>query len=226
MKSSRTLSLLIGWFLVHTAVWIGLVLLVPGDDGVDYVDLGVLGTPWVRQFIIPLLVVLALQVIVISRLGWWKPVLRDDERSSKSWMWVFPLLVLLVGVLALSREGFASAAGTPYLVGCAITMLLVGTTEEVTFRGILLVGGRRAFGKESTALVFSSVLFGLFHLPNVFIGSTWGSSIKQVVFTAVMGAAFYALRRVSGSLIPCIVLHAAYDFALIQGNWDKLLTAL
>ncbi|MFM7687383.1 MAG: hypothetical protein ACKPDI_15875 [Actinomycetota bacterium] len=112
MKSSRTMSLLIGWFVVHTAVWIGLVLLVPGDDGLDYVDLGVLGTPWVRQFIIPLLVVLALQVIVISRLGWWKPVLRDDERSSKWWMWVFPLLV----------------------------------------------GGHGAFGKESTALVFPSVL--------------------------------------------------------------------
>ncbi|MFM7687382.1 MAG: hypothetical protein ACKPDI_15870 [Actinomycetota bacterium] len=40
------------------------------------------------------------------------------------------------------------------------------------------------------------------------------------------GEAFYALRRVSGSLMPCIVLHAVYDFTLIQGNWDKLPTAL
>jgi hypothetical protein len=31
---------------------------------------------------------------------------------------------------------------------------------------------------------------------------------------------------VTGSLIPCIVLHAAYDFVLIQGNWDKLLSAV
>jgi hypothetical protein len=28
---------------------------------------------------------------------------------------------------------------------------------------------------------------------------------------------------VSGSLIPCIVLHAVYDFLLIQGAWDTLL---
>jgi hypothetical protein len=39
----------------------------------------------------------------------------------------------------------------------------------------------------------------------------------------VIGTFLYCLRRTSGSLVPCIVLHAAYDFMLIQGNWDKLL---
>jgi membrane protease YdiL (CAAX protease family) len=217
---------LVGWFLLHVVVWIGLIRIVAGKDLVDYVDLGVLGTPWVRQFIIPLLAVLALQVVVISRLGWWRPVMREDARSTTWWMWVFPVVVLLLGVLALAVNGFASEAGASYLVGCAVTVGLVGLTEELSFRGILLVGGRRVFSKEATAVLFSSALFGLFHLPNAFIGAAWSSSIMQVFQTAIIGTAFYFLRRVSGSLIPCIVLHGLYDFLLIQGNWDKLLSAL
>jgi membrane protease YdiL (CAAX protease family) len=223
---SRLLAALLGWFVLHTAVWIGLVLLVPGDDGVDYVDLGVLGTPWVRQFVIPLLVVLVLQIAVITKVGWWKPVLRDDQRSSATWMWIFPALLVGIAGIALAQNGFATEAPTSYLIGCAVTMLLVGATEEISFRGILLVGGRRVFGNETRAVLFSSVLFGLFHLPNAFIGSTWAAAGQQVVATAIIGTAIYCLRRVTGSLIPCIVLHAAYDFVLIQGNWDKLLSAV
>jgi hypothetical protein len=78
-----TISLLLGIFVAHVVIWIGLVRLVPGGDGVDYPDLGTLGTPWVRQFVIPLLVVLAFQVVVITRLGWWKSVLR--ERLVAGW---------------------------------------------------------------------------------------------------------------------------------------------
>lgn len=217
---------MVAWFVIHTVVWIGLVLLVPGDDGIDYVDVGDVSTPWVRQFIIPLLVVLVLQVLVIGRLGWQRPVLRDDERTSKQWLWVFPVVFLLLGLSTLALNGFASEAGSAYLVGCAVTMLLVGATEEITFRGILLVGGRKAFGKESTAMLFSAALFGLFHLPNVFIGSAFSDAASQVVKTAILGLALYCLRRVTASLIPCIVLHAVYDFLLIQGNWDKLAAAL
>jgi len=226
VSRSRLLSLLVGWFVVHTVVWIGLVLLIPGNDGIDYAEIGVLGTPWVRQFIIPLLVVLVLQVVVVSRVGWQRPVLRDDSRTTKQWLWVFPVLFLVGGLTALGTNGFASDAGGAYLIGCAVTMLLVGATEEITFRGILLVGGRKAFAKESTAVLFSSVLFGLFHLPNVFIGSAFSDAASQVVKTAILGLALYCLRRVTASLIPCIVLHAVYDFLLIQGNWDKLLSAL
>jgi membrane protease YdiL (CAAX protease family) len=72
-------------------------------------------------------------------------------------------------------------------------------------------------------VVFASVLFGLFHTPNIIIGAEVGDALVQTVMTAILGMAFYCVRRVSGSLIPCIVLHGLYDFFLIQGNWDKLL---
>jgi hypothetical protein len=218
-----TISLLLGIFVAHVVIWIGLVRLVPGGDGVDYPDLGTLGTPWVRQFVIPLLVVLAFQVVIITRLGWWKSVLREPSRTTRRWLVVFPVVVFVLGLTRFLSDGFAGDAGSSYLIGCIVTMTLVGLTEEITFRGIQQVGARRVFTREWQAVVFASVLFGLFHTPNIVIGAEVGDALRQTVFTAIIGTAFYCLRRVSGSLIPCIVLHAVYDFLLIQGAWDTLL---
>lgn len=208
---------MIGWFIVHTAVWIGLVRLVPGDDFVEYPDLGAFGLPWIRQFVIPLLVVLALQIVLITRRGWWKQVLSDEARTTRLWMAVPPVVIAVIALSQFIADGLSDVP-THYWIGMTLTMLLVGTTEEITFRGILLVGGRQVFGREVWAFVLSSALFGLFHLPNVILGQEFSLSVVQMVSTAVIGSAFYCLRRVTGSIIPCILLHAAYDWALIQGS--------
>ena len=217
VKRIATAVAMVGWFVVHTVVWIGLVKLLPGDDFVEYPDLGQLGLPWMRQFVIPLLVVLALQIVVISRRGWWSEVLSDPERTSRRWFWIPPLLIAVVAVVSLLGDGLSDVP-SHYWIGMTLTMLLVGTTEELSFRGILLVGGRQAFGSEMVAWLFSSALFGLFHLPNIVLGQDVGPSVGQMIMTAIIGSAFYCLRRASGSIIPCILLHAAYDWALIQGN--------
>lgn len=217
LRRVATAVAMVGWFLVHTAVWITLVKVVPGDDFVEYPDLGVLGLPWVRQFVVALLVVLALQVVVISRRGWWRQVLVEETRTRTWWMFVPPVLVVLVAVSTFASDGLSDVP-SHYWIGMTLTMLLVGTTEEISFRGILLVGGRQAFQSEMRAWLFSSALFGLFHLPNALLGQDLAPSLRQVVSTAVIGSAFYCLRRVSGSIIPCILLHAAYDWVLIQGG--------
>ncbi|MFN8021656.1 MAG: CPBP family intramembrane glutamic endopeptidase [Acidimicrobiales bacterium] len=210
-----TWAVVLGFFLVHTAVWIGLVRLVPGDDFVDYDDLGVLGLPWVRQFVVALVVVLVVQLAFIGRLGWWREVWRD-ARPGRWWMWLPVALVVLAAVGTIAREG-VSDAPTHYWVGMTLTMVLVGATEELTFRGILLVGARELVDERRAWLV-SSALFGLFHLPNAILGQSLALSLRQVVATAVIGSAFYCLRRAGGWLLPCIVLHAAYDWCVIQGN--------
>ena len=214
---AATAVAMVGWFVVHTVVWIGLVRLAPGDDFVDYPDVGQIGLPWIRQFVIALVVVLVLQIVLITRRGWWKPVLSDESRTTRKWMILPPALMALIGIIQFSSDGLSDAP-SHYWIGLTLAMLLVGITEELTFRGILLVGGRHAFGRELNAFLFSSALFGLFHLPNVFLGQDLAPSVRQVVMTAILGSALYCLRRFSGSIIPCILLHAAYDWALIQGH--------
>lgn len=209
----------LGFFFLHTLVWTGLVLVLPGGDRVDYDLLGDASTPWVRQFVIALLVVLAIQIVFISREKMWSEVLRDRPRAGRFSMWLPPALVLLIGVSVLVDERISDAP-IRYWIGMTATMLLVGITEEVTFRGILVVGARRRWGSEWRALLLSSVLFGLFHLPNWLLGQGLSTTIRQVIVTALMGGIFYSLRRASGTLLTCIVLHAAYDWVLIQGMFD------
>lgn len=208
----------LGFFLIHVVVWTGLVLIVPGNDRVDYDELGVGSTPWVRQFIVALLVVLALQVIFISRYAMWGEVVCERVRSRRRWLWIPPVALFVIGIVALGDEGLSDAPRT-YWIGMTLTMLLVGLTEEVTFRGIVVVGARRTFTRETSAMFASSALFGLFHLPNWLLGQDVGATLRQVIVTAVLGTVFYALRRSSGTLITCIVLHAAYDWMIIQSSF-------
>lgn len=218
-ETPTSVAHLIGFFALHTAVWTGLNLVVAGGDRVGFDQLGLGTTPWVRQFHVALLTVLAIQILYVSRKGWWREVMVDTEKTPRKWLVVFPVLVLLAGIGKFTNDGLTDAP-TAYWVGMTATMILVGTTEELTFRGILLVGGRKAFGGEAKAFLLSSALFGLFHLPNALMGQDLAKVLSQVVVTAVIGSAFYALRRTGGSLVPCIVLHAAYDWMLIQGAFS------
>lgn len=216
-RSTITLMLgALGFFIVHVIVWTGLVLLVPGGDGVDYDLLGDASTPWVRQFIIPLMAVLVLQSVYISRRKMWREIVRDQDRSHRKWLWLPPMLLLAAGVGVFANDGLGDASSR-YWIGMTLTMLLVGVTEEITFRGIVVVGARRTWNREGFALIASSVLFGLFHLPNWLLGQSLSMTIRQVVVTALLGMVFFALRRASGTLLACIVLHAVYDWMVIQG---------
>lgn len=212
MKRALTFS------LVHTVVWTALVLLVAGGARVDYGDIGVASTPWVRQFVVALTVVLAMQLVYLSRTPDRSGILRESHRSSKRSSWLPPSLLLLAGIGAFANDGLSDAPAA-WWAGMVATMLLVGVTEELTFRGILVQGLREGGFAERRVVLVSSALFGLFHLPNFLLGQDLSTTVRQVVLTAVLGAAFHSLRRASGSLIPCMVLHAVYDWSVLQGSF-------
>jgi len=197
-------------------VWVALVRLLPGDDFQPYPELGTLETPWVRQYVVALLAVLVLQVVFLRWSGWVREVFRDEPRKGGVAWWIAPTLMLLAAAGVFAGGGVGTAP-SGYWIGMTATMVLVGFTEEVTFRGIVLVGARRAFSREWIAVVVSSVTFGLFHLPNAILGQELGASMLQVLATGVIGTALYSLRRASGRLWPCVVLHAVYDWVVVQG---------
>ncbi len=209
--------MLVGFFVAQTLLWVSLIFNISGKDRVSFAALGARGTPWIRQFVIPLLVVLAFQLVMIRTARWKRSVWHEPARTTRRWLIVFPTLMLLLAAGSRLVSAMPEVDGN-YLVGMTATVALVGITEELTFRGILLVGGRRTFPHEWQVVVFTGALFGLFHLPNVMLGAAIGATLVQVVQTAVVGTAFYALRRVSGLLVPCMVLHAVYDWLVLIGK--------
>lgn len=90
-----------------------------------------------------------------------------------------------------------------------ISMCCVGFLEEVIFRGLLF----RAMEKDNlrTAVLVSSLTFGLGHIVNLFNGSGRDpiSSVIQIVFAVLVGFVLVLIFHHGKSLIPCILFHAA-----------------
>ena len=120
-----------------------------------------------------------------------------------------PMLYIVVGL------SFAVAIGLPparVLAWILLNTFLVGLSEELMFRGVLLQAFRR------TVLIWPAVLlttlaFGAIHILNVFMTGELRSALIQSAAAALSGLLFIALRLRTGSLWPCVIVHGLWDFA-------------
>lgn len=92
-----------------------------------------------------------------------------------------------------------------------IAMLFVGFLEEIIFRGLLF----KAMAKDNlkTAIIVSSVTFGLGHIINLFNGSGADlfSSGLQVVYAIAAGFMFTVIFYKTKSLWACIIAHGCLN---------------
>ncbi|MDY3027656.1 MAG: CPBP family intramembrane glutamic endopeptidase [Candidatus Faecivicinus sp.] len=114
---------------------------------------------------------------------------------------------------------------TPAETACRIAcMLCVGFLEEVIFRGLLF----KAIARDNTrsAIVISSVTFGIGHIINLFNGSGMDlvNNLCQIVFAIAVGFLLVTIFYRGGSLIPCILVHSAINMLGTFAN-DAELTA-
>lgn len=111
---------------------------------------------------------------------------------------------------------FGRDGGTLFLdagfVAASIVLLLVGFTEEMATRGLLLVGLRSRLS-EGWVWFVSSALFALMHLTNALAGQGLGLTLTQVGMAFLGGTVFYIVRRTTGTLIWAMVLHGLWDFS-------------
>ena len=123
-------------------------------------------------------------------------------------LYYVPLVVLASGNL---WNGVALNY-TPVETVCRIIcMLCVGFLEEVIFRGFLF----EAIAKDNikSAVIISSVTFGIGHIINLFNGSGMNlvNNLSQIVFAITVGFLLVTIFYRGGSLLPCIFVHAAIN---------------
>jgi CAAX protease family protein len=130
-----------------------------------------------------------------------------------------------MAIQAAQTDRGADKFTTDYFAWLAVGMLVVGFSEELLFRGVLLVGARSALS-EGCAVVFTSALFGVFHFVNLATGQGLGATTAQVGGAGLSGVVFYLARRLSGTIVVGPLLHGASDFfALAQSESGAELTA-
>lgn len=127
---------------------------------------------------------------------------------ARRFLYYIPLIVLASGNL----WNGADLHHAPIMVIFRIaTMVCVGFLEELLFRGFLF----RALLKDSvkTAVIISSLTFGLGHILNLVNGSgmTLVENLRQIAYACAVGFLFVSVYYRSGSLLPCIITHASIN---------------
>lgn len=127
---------------------------------------------------------------------------------ARRFLYYVPLVVLALGNLWNGVAMKYSPGGVLCHIAC---MLCVGFLEKVIFRGFLF----KAMAKDNvkSAIIVSSVTFGIGHLINLFNGSGMDlvNNLCQICFAVAVGFLFVTIFYRGGSLLPCILTHSAIN---------------
>lgn len=134
--------------------------------------------------------------------------LADTRVKAARFLYYVPVFAI---VTVNFLPGFTVEKGFVPLFCGAVSMVCVGFLEEVLFRGLLF----RAMEKNGvkSAIIVSSITFGLGHLMNLVNGSGMEllPNLLQVAYAAAAGFAFTAVVYRGGSMWPLIIAHSAIN---------------
>lgn len=205
---------------VGIGAWVAYWIVVYGlqaSTGIAYGDWFASANNAVRTAVIPLAVGCILLAVLAHWLRW-------------SHLWSDPVRLPTTGVMKVAMACFAIAvalrlAGTQWgrvpmdlFAAIVATGVLVGFAEETLFRVIFLRGMRAGGRSEASAALWTAACFGLFHLPNVFMG-TGAIGLLQIVLAALTGSLLYVFRRHFGVIWPAMVAHGMWDISTFLGRY-------
>ena len=171
---------------------------------------------------IGLIVISALMFLFVWKNGLMgKYALSSWAKNNRAMLWFFPLWIIASMNL---WSGVAAKYSVPGQIYAIVSMALVGFAEELIFRGFLFKAMLKD-GNAKTAVIVSSVTFGLGHIMNLFTGHEFVETLIQVVFAVAYGFVVTMAFYKSGSLLPCILSHSLTDvFSLFaRGDTSSLL---
>ena len=190
------------WFAV---VWIiAYVVLASTGDNIS-VDIGIL-----KIVTLPILIILCVILFLfVKRNGLSKKYgLCKLEIPASKMMFYIPLVILLTANLWYGVTMNVSLLETVLYI---LSMLCVGFLEEMIFRGFLF----NALAKDGvkSAIIVSSVTFGIGHIVNLVNGSGTEllPNLLQVIYAVAIGFAFVMIYYMTKSLVPCILTHSIFN---------------
>ena len=104
-------------------------------------------------------------------------------------------------------EDLGIATGSAWIyVAAVVVCVLAPLCEELLFRGFVFPALRPRLGLIAAAVI-SGVIFGGIHITN-YVGEPTRLAIASVITLVTLGTLFALLFWKTGSLLPCIALHA------------------
>ena len=193
-----------GYLAIFYAVW--------AITKVDYTAIGRDEGTIFLWYALPTLCGSSFVIAAVSILKQWKVALFEPSRVGPTWTNILPLAML--AAIALNFSATNTANITPeLLLWSLLGGVGVGIGEEIITRGSLLVSLRQRFAEEKVWL-YTTLAFSALHIPNVFFGLSFVQMLLQLIIAFIMGSAFYAMRRTTGTLLVPIILHGLWDTSI------------
>lgn len=153
-------------------------------------------------------------IIYITLLKMWKDIGSLTLISKKE-------IIILLPVIVLSFIPIFSGINPKLFDKIFIILIisiLIGIIEELVFRGIIF-SALKSKGKIP-AILFSSIIFSLFHLLNLATGADILETLVQILFAFGFGLVMAVAKYKSNSLLALIAVHALWDFIISISNTD------
>ena len=191
--------------IVFAAAWIiAYVVLASTGDNISE-DLGIS-----KIVTLPILIALSAVLYFFVRKNGLaeKYGLCRSQLPAAKMLFYIPLLVLLTANLWYGVRMNQPPLETVLYI---LSMFCVGFLEEVIFRGLLF----QAMAKDGvkSAIIVSSITFGIGHIVNLINGS--GAellpNLLQVMYAVAIGFAFVMIYCKTRSLVMCIIIHSVFN---------------
>ena len=167
---------------------------------------------WTGQFLVEIAgLILGMILIFIAK----KQYALTEKGKPFSTYWVFSLFRTALMAL-ITPKGAMHPVGE--IVLFLVTILLVGVTEELVFRGIVMNILIEGFGTDTRfgaifSVFFGGTLFGAVHLFNMFSGVDPLSAAIQAIGASGIGWMLCALYVRSRNLWVLALMHAIFDIS-------------
>ena len=198
-------------------LWFSIIFIIIYVVGTSLCDMfsGMIGISNVLT--LPFLLVLSLLLLLwikrnnfMQKYGLCKPIY-----GAKRFLFYIPLLVLIS-----TNMWFGVGLNFNLLetILNVLTMVCVGLVEEIIFRGFLFKSLEKDNAK--TAIIVSSVTFGIGHLINLFSNGLENllPNICQVLYAMAVGFLFVIIFYKGKSIISCILTHSLVNALSVFQN--------
>lgn len=163
-------------------------------------------------------ILLIIIVILIKRVKYYG---LTKPNNPKRLLYFIPLIIISLFSI---RNGINTDNPTNEIIFYILTMINVGFIEEMIFRGFLF----KMMEKDNvkTAIIVSSITFGIGHMVNLLNGADFIPTLLQVCYAISIGYMLVMVFYKSKSLIPCIIFHSVFNALSIFNSTESTLLSI
>lgn len=208
--------------LIIVIFYAGLLVVIEMLMGVPYTDFSKSTNNMLYGVLIPISIGSVVLTGIALWSGWWKDLWRDKYYiKDHMWMHIF-LALFMVAVVANFLVGRIGTLDHTYILITLVATVLVGYSEELLTRGLLVRGTRGSGFSEVKVFYIVIIVFGFMHGINFINGQPLAITIEQMFMAGLLGGVFYTIFRKTGFLIVPMIVHALWDFSLFTQGLDHV----